>query len=99
MGDTPGGRNQGQRPGAEIGSRFSGKTRQRNCSRGTQRPKYVSAHADSGSAQGCSPSAQVKTAAAHVRRLERNQRKKKSSMTILVISDRRILTDAVLLNT
>jgi hypothetical protein len=35
-------------------------------------------------AQGCSPSAQVKAAAAHVQTLKRNQRKKKLSLTYLV---------------
>jgi hypothetical protein len=41
---------------------------------------YYSAQADSGcsgSAQECSPSAQVKAAAAHVQTLKKNQRKKK----------------------
>ena len=33
--------------------------------------------------QACSGSAQVKAAAAHVQRLKRNQRRKKSSMTIV----------------
>jgi hypothetical protein len=37
-------------------------------------------------AQECSPSAQVKAAAAHVQTLKRNQRKKKLSLTYLVIS-------------
>ena len=36
-------------------------------------------------AQGCSPSAQVKAAAAHVQTLKRNQRKKKLSLTYLVV--------------
>jgi hypothetical protein len=39
----------------------------------------------SSSAQECLPSAQVKAAAAHVHRLKRNQRKKKSSVTIVVV--------------
>ena len=36
-------------------------------------------------AQECSPSAQVKAAAAHVQTLKQNQRKKKSSMTLVGI--------------
>ncbi len=38
-------------------------------------------------AQECSPSAQVKAAAAHVQTLKQNQRKKKLSVTFVVISD------------
>jgi hypothetical protein len=38
-------------------------------------------------AQECSPSAQVKAAAAHVQTLKQNQRKKKLSLTYVVISD------------
>jgi hypothetical protein len=36
-------------------------------------------------AQECSPSAQVKAAAAHVQTLKQNQRKKKLSMTLMVL--------------
>jgi hypothetical protein len=38
-------------------------------------------------AQECSPSAQVKAAAAHVQTLKQNQRKKKLSMTLMVVSN------------
>jgi len=38
-------------------------------------------------AQECSPSAQVKATAAHIQTLKQNQRKRKLSMTLVVISD------------
>jgi hypothetical protein len=43
--------------------------------------------ADSGSAPACSPSAQVKAAVAHVRKLKRNQRKGKSILSLWVPLD------------
>ena len=43
-------------------------------------------------AQECSPSAQVKAAAAHVQTLKQNQRKKKLSLTLVVVDEVKVST-------
>jgi hypothetical protein len=46
-------------------------------------------------AQECSPSAQVKAAAAHVQTLKQNQRKKKLSLTYVVVEASVVVSDVI----
>ena len=56
------------------------------------RPSSGQAQAKLRHAQECSPSAQVKAAAAHVYTLKRNQRKKRLSLTYVVFTENYITT-------